>query len=155
MIAQKYIDRFWNKVDRRGPDDCWEWRGAHDTFGYGNFYYGRYEKAHRFSYLLAYGDIPKGMQVCHKCDNPRCVNPKHFFLGTLSENIKDMWNKGRGYIARGEKSNSAKLTEAQVREIRQAYKPHVVTEKMLAKKYGVGMTIINSIIHRKKWSHLD
>ena len=95
----KFEEKFWAKVDKSG--DCWIWKG--DTQGPGR--YGRVtrylgtkrfrEYAHRISYRLHYGSIKKGMLVCHKCDNPPCVNPDHLFLGTHRDNMLDMFGKKR------------------------------------------------------------
>ena len=154
MFAKKYIDRFWSRVQIDDPDKCWTWTGARDDFGYGNFCCGRNERAHRFSYILANGPIPPGFMVCHICDNPACVNPRHFFLGKHVDNNRDREMKGRGNHPRGE-NNHAKLTQKQVEEIRKTYKPWVVTEKILSRKYGVGLTTINSILHHRKWKHIE
>ena len=91
------IDRFMAKVDKRGDNECWNWKGSDDGHGYGEFWFeGKKWKAPRFSWVLNNGvPIPKGLLVCHKCDNPSCVNPNHLFLGTMSDNIMDCVKKGR------------------------------------------------------------
>lgn len=84
--------KFWKKVDRRGPDECWKWTGAINQAGYGAF--GN-NHAHRTSYEITYGPIPDGLFILHKCDNPPCVNPNHLFVGTHQDNMRDMISKGR------------------------------------------------------------
>lgn len=88
--------RFWAHVAK--GDGCWEYTGARGTFGYGNVNIGasRYDRAHRVSWRLTHGAIPGGMQVLHRCDNPPCVRPDHLFLGTPSDNVRDMMGKARG-----------------------------------------------------------
>lgn len=89
-------DRFWAKVDKRGPDECWPWLGATDGNGYGRIYSkGGNATASRASWELAHGEAPQGYHVCHSCDNPPCVNPSHLWLGTPQDNAIDRSAKGR------------------------------------------------------------
>jgi hypothetical protein len=92
-------ERFWSKVDVCGPDECWEWTAYRLPAGYGTF--GRpTTTTHRIAWQLTNGPIPEGMFVCHKCDNPPCVNPAHLFVGTQQDNLRDMWSKGRAEATR-------------------------------------------------------
>lgn len=92
-------DRFWDKVSR--PEGCWKWTGVKNQFGYGRLRTGKSMiVAHRVSWQIHNGPIPKGMSVLHKCDNPECTNPEHLFLGTYSDNAKDMVAKKRHNMAR-------------------------------------------------------
>jgi hypothetical protein len=89
-------DRFWRKVARTGPAECWLWLAGRNPKGYGRFgMHGSAVFAHRQAYALTVGAIPEGMYVCHRCDNPPCCNPEHLFLGTHADNIRDMTRKGR------------------------------------------------------------
>lgn len=140
------------KVNKNG---CWIWNHgkASDTTGYGQVSYnGRCIGAHRFSWILHNGKVPKGKHVLHKCDVRMCVNPKHLFIGTMYENMRDASIKGR--MPRGERNNMAKLTEEQVNRIRKEYIPFKVPLKFLGKKYGVTLQAIHYIIHKKNWRHI-
>ena len=89
-------DRFWPKVAKSGPDDCWDWTGRLDRDGYGRITENQKPMlAHRASYLIAHGELDPSLNVCHTCDRPRCVNPRHLFLGTQKDNVIDMHSKGR------------------------------------------------------------
>lgn len=98
--VKSLADRFWAKVDKRGPDECWLWTGCRKkAFGYGKIGEGRMGQrtllAHRVSWEITNGSIPDGAMVLHRCDNPPCVNPRHLFLGDQLDNMRDMVSKGR------------------------------------------------------------
>lgn len=146
--------RFWEKVEK--TDGCWLWVASKTQRGYGKFSGGKrhfWIRASRFSYELAYGPIPKGMCVLHKCDNAACVRPDHLFLGTQEDNLSDMTAKGRRYIpsSKGENNGRAKLTTRQVTEIRERLAGGE-RRSVLAKHYGVCLSSINNIVWGKTWA---
>jgi hypothetical protein len=160
FVSRPLEERFWEKVDRKGPDDCWEWTASKIKDGYGQICEGipgcKMLKAHRVSWEIHNGPIPvgegpHGTCVCHRCDNPGCVNPNHLFLGTNADNVRDMVEKGR--VACKEKNGRAKLTEEKVAEIRRDYikGSRMYGQSALGRKYGVDPTAIRRIINREKW----
>ena len=167
-------ERFWSKVDRTG--ECWRWTASRTSAGYGKASTdGRLDGAHRIAWRLAYGAIPDGMWVLHHCDNPPCVRPEHLFLGTHRDNMADARAKGRlsptifngtqvrlmsegrarrpESHARGERSGAAKLTEAQVREIRSRVAAGA-SQSAVARDYGVVHQLVNSIVRGRIWRHV-
>ena len=167
-IISKYHQRFktteqkfWEKVDKESPSGCWNWTAGKNSNGYGQFgVNGKMEKAHRVSWEMHNGDIPEhdsyhGMCVLHSCDNPACVNPRHLFLGTQTENMADMDKKNRRdktTRAFGINHGRAKLNHTQVRVIRTYYP--ALTQQALADCFGVGLTTIHSIVTRQTWQHI-
>jgi hypothetical protein len=147
------VTRFWNKVQKRGENDCWEWQ-ASLCVGYGRFQVnGKLMLAHRYSWELHNGPIPEGLHVCHHCDNRRCVNPAHLFLGTDKENRHDCEMKGRGRQPKGEANGQHKLTELQVCTIRNALLEGETLVR-LAIQYNVTYGLIGHIKHGRAWKHV-
>jgi hypothetical protein len=98
ILEERYVASFWAKVDKKGDDECWPWKAYRNKQGYGRLGIAASQcvNAHRFSWVLHNGSIPTGIFICHKCDNPSCVNPKHLFVGTRQDNTNDMMIKKRG-----------------------------------------------------------
>lgn len=139
---------FWANVHK--SDGCWRWAKARRADGYGALRVkGKTIRAHRMAYVLAYGTIPDGLEVCHKCDNPACVRPDHLFLGTHSDNQKDMSEKGRA--PRGERQGRHKLTFQQVTDIRAKYQLGKISQRELGRQYNVGSTAIRWIVKNWAW----
>jgi hypothetical protein len=137
-------ERFYSRVKKNGSD-CWSWTGAKNRMGYGCVYFdGSVGYAHRLSYQVNIGAIPEGMHVCHKCDNPGCVNPGHLFIGTAKDNQRDASRKGRkvGNPA-GRPVGGSKLTFEQAIQIRAELEAGF-SKKLIAKRYKVSTgTILN------------
>ena len=137
---------------------CWEWSGYLDKkWGYGNFktYNGSGRKSylpHRVSYEMFYNkQILDGLLVCHACDNPKCVNPSHLWLGTNQDNVNDMINKGRDKKAKSENNGNVKLTRESVNKIRELYSIGEYSSRELGEMFGVTKTQILYIVNYKSW----
>lgn len=149
-------DRFFEKV--RKTDNCWIWTGGKYYNGYGQFFQNPNKiVAHRFSYILHYGEISKDLMVCHKCDNRECVNPHHLFLGTQSDNIKDMVNKGRQVKTSrvGEINGNSKINEKTVKEIRRLYRETDMGARLIGLKFGLSETQTFRVIKGESWKNID
>ncbi len=155
------MKNFWDKVAIIPFHECWEWTAFKNKDGYGYFkFQKKTERAHRISWKLINGFIPKGLLVCHKCDNPGCVNPDHLFLGTNKDNKLDCVSKGRHFkdgkppILFGEKHGNHVLTAKKVLKIRKEYTGKYGEMTMFAKRYGVHRSAIYRVVKRINWKHI-
>ncbi len=145
---------FWLRVEQRNPDQCWLWSGSKTKDGYGQFG-GRRRRvyAHRFSWELHNGPIPKGMNILHECDQTNCVNPNHLFLGTQADNVRDMIKKSRQAV--GEQLPQSILSESDVKEIRRLHATNRFSLSRLGKMFNTVHTNIWHIVNRRSWSHVE
>lgn len=145
-LTERDVERFWSKVDIRGPDDCWLWNAALTRNGYGQMWArGRIYKTHRLSFVIANGRLPEGV-TRHKCDVRSCVNPSHLEEGTVADNALDMCLRGR--------QPSAILSVDDVVDIRARY---AAGERIadIARDYGRGWTTIEKVVKRYSWKHVS
>jgi hypothetical protein len=144
-------ERFWERVDVAGPDDCWEWKLSCFESGYGQWKVKpKNLRVHRVAYELSKGEIPDGLYVCHTCDNPPCCNPNHLWLGSNTDNQRDCIEKGRKVSPTGEGHGMAKLTAENVASIRAAHPRN--TTRSLALRFDVSQSQIRRIVTRTNWS---
>lgn len=147
--------------DRSGGEDaCWVWTGTKRRKGYGSITInGKSRVVSRVAYEFYHGSIPEGMFVCHTCDNPPCINPKHLFLGTPADNMRDRDEKGHHarcaphHVRRGEENYLTKLTSQQVLEIRQLHEQGMSYSR-LVRMFGIGKSTVADICTRKRWQHI-
>lgn len=183
QFTERELERFWDKVHK--SDGCWNWTASKYPDGYGAINIRRKcRPAHQISWLIHYGEIPNGCEVCHHCDNPACVRPDHLYAASHSQNVKDMHIKGRGVytsgddhwtrkypervlrgnlngahkhperMARGEKNGNSKLTEKLVRDMRLIYHRGRVSSRSLATRYGLDKSTVLDIVYRRIWKHV-
>jgi len=155
--------RFWKKVKDGLPNECWPWLSGvfNDGDEYGQFAIccggkehiikHRY-RAHRVAYFLTHGILPDDLCVCHSCDNPICVNPRHLFLGTDRQNVQDRTNKRRD--AKGEQHGMHKLTLKQILKLRHLRRTKKLPYSALGKMFGVSTTHAGFIVRREAWKHV-
>lgn len=161
-------ERFWAKVDK--TDGCWLWTGGRSKSGYGVISAGGKDEpdlgAHRVSWEMHLGPIPPGQFVCHHCDVRHCVRPDHLFLGTGYDNAIDRGAKGRAAVgdangarrhperlARGERNVNAKLTEADVRRLRERHGAGVPCY-VIAAEEGLDKSTVQRLVRRETWKHV-
>lgn len=143
QLTEKIITHFWSHVDK--SSGCWTWTGAKTRNGYGRFNtIPHIDYAHRVSWTIAYGEIPTAMFVCHSCDNPSCVNPEHLFIGTQSDNMRDMAIKCRSHFT--------KLTHPEVSQIRKLRGGGLTTVE-IARRFNVCSSLITQIAKRRIWKN--
>lgn len=151
--TEKQISRFWSSVAK--TDTCWEWQKYCNPNGYGiTSFATKLYAAHRVAYFLTTGIDPGELFCCHTCDNPKCCNPSHIFLGTQKDNMRDMATKGRNVMPRGSAHAKSKVTEDQVREIRRR---HATGERCtdLAREFGMSKTALMYIYQRKSYPDVE
>jgi hypothetical protein len=145
---------FWAHVESGPRSECWSWTGHKDQRGYGLLrVQGRLLRAHRVSWMLHHGPIPRGLCILHACDNPPCTNPDHLMLGTVRANAVDAARKGRakGGSAVGEQNGRAKLSEETVRAIRTDPRRRYCD---LAREFGISLSTAWNAKNRKTWRHI-
>lgn len=150
-----FIVRFWSKVDRKEPNECWIWKGSFKENGYPQLGVGSITNgtrtmrmAHRLSWLIHFGEVPAGKFVLHHCDTPACVNPNHLYLGTNTDNMGDAARRDR--IAHGVRHTYAKLNPEKVRRVRAMFKAGTNCNQ-IAEKMGVTSATIQQVIEGQTW----
>ena len=150
LIGKRYP--FWPRVHRHGSRGCWVWTGTRSSCGYGRIISkGKRIKVHRMMYEAFVGSIPLEMFVCHSCDNRACCNPKHLFLGTQLDNMRDCVKKDRHN--RGSRNCNAKLNEESIKHIRELASTGM-TGKQIAEIFGVSNARIYEILNDHAWRHV-
>jgi hypothetical protein len=156
--SQSCCDRFWNKINNPGnTDDCWEWLTYKDKDGYGRFKINPkdQQQAHRIVYQYYNGPIPKGLFVCHWCDNPSCNNPNHLFLGTVQDNNQDRKNKGNYIGLKGDKCPAAVLTERKIWEMCNLINSGELKNlDDIVNKYNISKPHIRQILNGNGWENI-
>lgn len=163
-VTPKLVKRFFKKVNKDGPiipyvgTPCWIWIAGKNDKGYGGFSIQRRNRiAPRVSWIIHNGPIPEGMLICHKCDNPPCVNPDHLFIGTRVDNSRDMvqkgryWTGGRPPLKRGATNGNSKITQDIVDQLRALHATGQYTQRALAKIFSICQTQVRNIVNLKQW----
>jgi hypothetical protein len=159
-ITKKQKERFYSKVEFSTVNfwndiPCLEWKHSLDSSGYGHLSLNSLDfQAHRLSWIMTNGEIRDGLHVLHHCDNRKCVNPEHLFLGTHLENMIDRDLKNRGKNLKGEEQPNSILTDEAVKEIIRLYNTGLFLQREIAEKYGVSTRTISSVTNGERWKHI-
>lgn len=150
-----FFERYADRINRRGPEDCWEWTGARITAGYGHSHRdGQHFYAHRAAFECAHGEgAATGLVVRHRCDNPPCCNPDHLEKGTVADNVHDMQERGRSNPPSGARSSKAKLTDADVVEMRRLAAAGMPIARIV-ELYPLKHNTVAMAVRAETWSHL-
>ena len=157
-----WTEQFWSKVHRARKSECWEWQGAR--------YHGRYGyfkdrvtdpntnkhitlKAHRYSYLLHFNEIPTGLLVCHHCDNPGCVNPHHLYLGTNQRNVQDACDRGLIPHKKGTEHGRSKYPEETIEQIFVLRYINKLPLARIAKELEISEGLVCDVLSGRRWQH--
>lgn len=162
---ERLVEYFWERIDKNGPiperypelGPCWIYTGGRDDDNYGRIHarhLGLQIRTNRLCWIIRHGSIPSHLHACHKCDNPPCSNPDHLFLGTDSDNFRDMSIKGRHAKPKGELHGGAKLDDKTVLEIRRLWDNKEMNQMQLASHFTITQPMISLIVRRKKWTHI-
>lgn len=151
-IRKDVAERFWSKADKSG--DCWIWTAGKSGCGYGMFELEerRPMKAHRMAWILTNGPLRKGLVVMHSCDRKLCVNPDHLVVGTPRQNTQDA--AAKGLMPRGERNGNSRYTEDFVRDLRKQA-ARGISGYRLSKQLGIDRSVIDRIINRQSWRHVE
>lgn len=148
-------ERFWSRVDKRRPGECWPWTGALERSGHPSFRLGGGARlrAHRFALQLSLGrPLLPGAYACHRCNHPWCVNPEHLYEGTAQTNSDDKVAAGRQM--RGSRHHLTRLTEEAVAEIVRRYAAGGISQRVLGLEYGVSQSEISRMVNGRSWKHV-
>lgn len=149
-----FEERFWLRVKK--SKSCWEWQGRVGKLGYARI--RRTDRSrvfvHRLSYEMHHGPVPEGLLVLHTCDNRRCVNPKHLYVGTHQDNTDDMFRRGRANKAQGERHGNAKLSDAEARRLVDMFRAGEATVAQLAVRYNLHPVHVDGVIKGRRRKHL-
>lgn len=143
-------------LEKKGKEFCWNWAGSRDEKGYGMFRISPLKtfRAHRFSFLIFIGALNKEQIICHRCDNPACVNPSHLFQGTHQDNVTDCINKNRRANLSGPSHGNAKLDWPDIERIRRIHLEGV-PQRQIATEYGVSQSCVWNIVKEITWANKE
>lgn len=157
LVWTKDVEAFLQHVEISRESSCWNWTRAKNEWGYGHFTRDKKRMlAHRWVFAAMYGPIADGVIICHRCDNPACVNPAHLYEGTPKSNMEDMMARGRGKHWRrcGEQHPRSRLSASQVMEIADESRWGAMSQREVGEIYGVTQAAVSDIRTRRRWGHL-